>query len=81
MLITHQAQYISIFKPQVGGEEQSDKRERAGDDGLMTESERVSAAFFLTNESTKALELCENNIPSRISETVVPIIISVGFFR
>lgn len=81
MLITHRAQYISIFKTQVGGKEQrSDKRERAWDDGLMTESDRASAAFFLTNESTKALRLCENNISSRILETVVvPIIDSVGF--
>lgn len=58
MLITHRAQYISIFNAQVGGKEQrSDKRERAGDDGLMTESEQASAAFFLTNESTKALSM------------------------
>lgn len=81
MLITHRAQYISIFKMQVGGKEQrSDERERDWDDGLMTESDRASAAFFLTNESTKALRRCENNIPSRILETVVvPIIDSVGF--
>lgn len=47
MLITHGAQYISIFKPQVGGKAQRrHMRERAGDDGLMTESERALHSFW-----------------------------------
>lgn len=75
MLITHRAQYISIFKTQVGGkEERSDKRERAVDDRLMTERERALHSFW----QMKALRWCENNIPSRILETVVPIIVSVS---
>lgn len=74
MLITHRAQYISIFKTQVGGkEERSDKRERAVDDRLMTERERALHSFW----QMKALRWCESNIPSRILETVVPIIVSV----
>lgn len=36
-------------------------------------------AFVWTNERAKAIRWCENNVPSRILETAVPII-SVAFF-
>lgn len=53
MLITCRAQYISIFKPQVGGEwaEEEQGGEMARNAGLMTESEDMLHSFWQMKSS------------------------------